>query len=337
MGRAWIGISGFDYPKWYPKYYPEDLPKKRVLAYASRRFNSIELNGTFYSTKRPENFKAWHDETPEGFLFSVKGSRYISHVRRLRECETPLANFFASGLLVLAEKLGPIFWQLPPNATFDADALERFLAALPRDTEAAASLARRHDSWLEGRAHCETDANRPLRYGLEVRDESFVTDEVFSILRRHEVALVVADAAGRFPLVEQVTAPFVYVRLHGPKILYVSGYDAAALEGWAAKMERWLARGDVYAYFDNDAKVKAPFDAERLARRLGLTWREEHEAELAALTSGARARRPPRAARREPSPPPARDGGGSPRPQGSERTQRPSRAAGRRGSSRHRR
>jgi uncharacterized protein YecE (DUF72 family) len=286
MAELRIGISGWRYPGWRAKFYPKDLPQRRELEFASRAFNSIEINGSFYSLQLPSSFARWYGETPGGFLFSVKGPRFITHMKKLRDAETPLANFFASGVLALREKLGPILWQLPPNLGFDADRLSRFFDLLPRTTKQAAQIARNHDERLQGRAWTRTDQSRPLRYALEVRHATFLTPEFFELLRAHRIAFVFADSAKKWPYAENLTADFVYVRLHGAEQLYVSGYDPAALEWWASRIEYWrngkhprdatlvgrekgdnLAR-DVFAYFDNDAKVHAPFDAIQLTRRL---------------------------------------------------------------------
>lgn len=287
-GDIRIGISGWTYKGWRGVFYPEGLPHKRELSHAAGRFNSIEINGTFYSLQRPESFARWAAETPDGFVFAVKGPRFVTHMKKLREVEAPLANFLASGLLRLGPKLGPILWQLPPNLRFDAARIEAFLSLLTHDTEAAAGLSRRHDRRVAGRAWTETDARRPLRHAMEIRHDSFVDEEFVALLRRHRVALVVADAVA-WPCLTDVTADFVYCRLHGSEELYASGYDEAALDRWAARVKAWAEGGDaadgrrastkaapkragrdVFVYFDNDAKVRAPFDAEGLTRRLGL-------------------------------------------------------------------
>jgi uncharacterized protein YecE (DUF72 family) len=265
-----IGISGWRYAPWRGVFYPPGLPHARELHYASRRLDTVEINGSFYSLQRPSSYRRWYDETPAGFVFAVKGGRFITHHKKLRDCTTPLANFFASGVLALKDKLGPILWQLPPQLGYDAGRLEDFFALLPRTTVEAARLACRHDARLRYGAYVEVSADRPLRHALEVRHPSFADAGFLDVLRRAGVALCVADSAGRWPYLEAVTADFVYVRLHGNKRLYVSGYGRAALDAWAARVARWRARGrDVYVYFDNDVKVRAPFDALNLAARLG--------------------------------------------------------------------
>src|SRR6185503_17348988 len=277
------------YGGWRGVFYPEGLAQRRELEYASRTFPTIEINGTFYSLQRPEHFADWYAATPPGFVFAVKGSRFISHMKRLKEVEKPLANFLASGLFNLREKTGPFLWQFPPDFRFDAARLEEFFAMLPRDTESALALARRCDARVKGRCRLAIDRNRALRHAIEIRHESFLDPAFVALLRRHGIALVVADTAGKWPFVEDVTADFVYMRLHGDKVLYASGYSEAALDRWAARIRAWVSGGepadarrisgtpapkrrsrDVYVYFDNDVKVRAPFDAMRLIEKLGL-------------------------------------------------------------------
>ncbi len=272
MARIWVGTSGWRYPPWRSAFYPAGLAQREELAYLSRQVSSIEINGSFYSLQRPESYRAWAADVPDEFVFAVKGGRFITHLKQLREVETPLANFFASGVLGLGAKLGPLLWQLPPRMRFDADRLASFLALLPRSTGAAARLAARHDQRLDGRALTATDADRPLRHALEVRHESFRDPALSALLRAHDVALVTADSAGTWPYFEELTAGFGYVRLHGADELYTSGYTPDALDRWAATVRAWQAGGrDVFVYFDNDAKVHAPRDAIALLARLTAT------------------------------------------------------------------
>jgi uncharacterized protein YecE (DUF72 family) len=287
VAGTWVGTSGWRYPPWRGTFYPRGLVQRRELEHLSRLVTSIEINGSFYSLQRPENYRAWATETPDDFLFAVKGGRFITHLKQLRDVGTPLANFFASGVLALGPKLGPVLWQLPPRLRFEPARIAEFLTLLPRTTGAAAELAARHDERLDGRAHIETDADRPLRHAIEVRHPSFCTPAFVELLREQDVALVVADTAGTWPHLEDVTADFVYVRLHGDAELYTSGYTPDALDMWAAKVRAWRAGEsptgehtvgppapwrpegrDVFVYFDNDAKVHAPFDAIGLAQRL---------------------------------------------------------------------
>ncbi|AEL07981.1 DUF72 domain-containing protein [Xanthomonas campestris] len=284
-----IGISGWRYARWRGTFYPTGLAQRRELAYAGRCFPSVEINGSFYSLQRPESYQSWHDETPDDFVFAVKGPRFVTHMKRLRDCEQALANFFASGVLRLGPKLGPILWQLPPSLRFDDAVLDAFLSSLPRDTEAALALARKRDTTLmHGRTALSIDRKRPLRHALEMRHPSFCDPSCMKLLRKHKVAVVVADTAGKFPYLEDVTADFVYLRLHGDAQLYASGYSDHALDRWSERIAAWAAGGepsdaqlvgpraskrvqrDVYCYFDNDMKVHAPFDARGLMQRLDL-------------------------------------------------------------------
>lgn len=289
MSGIYIGISGWRYEPWRGVFYPEELRQRDELAHASRRLQSIELNGSFYSLLRPEDYRHWHEQTPRGFVFAVKGPRYLTHVLRLRNIDVAIANFFASGLFELREKLGPLLWQLPPSMPFDAERLDAFFAGLPRDTEQAMAIASRREAFMDGRDCLQAPPGMRLRHAVEVRHESFVDPAFVALLRRHDIALVVADTAGRWPFKEDVTSDFVYIRLHGDKELYASGYGEAALARWARRIAAW-SRGtqpddarlispvppagapgrDVYCYFDNDIKVRAPFDAMRLRELLGL-------------------------------------------------------------------
>lgn len=271
VATARIGISGWTYAPWRGVFYPKGVRQADELDYASARLNSIEINGSFYSLQRPTSWERWRDATPEGFVFAVKGPRYVTHLLRLRNARAALANFFASGLLTLGPKLGPLLWQLPPRFAFDADAFASFCAGLPTTTAAALEIAREHEERMTGRVALRIDAERPLRHAVEVRDPSWDDPRMLDILRRHGIACVLADTAGRYPVLEHDTAAFRYVRLHGDEELYTSGYDPPALDRWAGRMRPWLAAGqEVFGYFDNDVKVRAPFDAMALAARLAV-------------------------------------------------------------------
>ncbi|HWJ81644.1 MAG TPA: DUF72 domain-containing protein [Nocardioides sp.] len=262
MGEIRVGISGWSYPSWRGDFYPRGLAQRRELSYAAERMTSVEINGSFYSLQRPTSYAAWREAVPDDFVFAVKGGRFITHMKRLRGVEAPLANFFASGVLALGPKLGPVLWQLPASLEYDAALLEDFFAQLPRTTGAAAELAKNHDERLrEDRVHAEVDADRPLRHALEFRHRSFCTDEAFAQMRAHDVACVVADSPRRWPEADVVTTDVVYARLHGHTELYASGYSRASLEGWAERCREWARDADVYVYFDNDARGRAPHDA----------------------------------------------------------------------------
>ena len=284
-----IGISGWRYPPWRGVFYPDDLTQARELEFASRALPSIELNGSFYGLQRPTSYQRWYEQTPDNFIFSIKATRYVTHILRLRDIETALANFFASGLLALKEKLGPILWQFPPSFKYDAALFEQFLQQLPQDTKAAAALARHHSAEMADKTFFAVEKNRPLRHAVEIRNASFEDAEFIALLRRYKVALVVADTAGKWPYLEDVTADFVYLRLHGDAELYASGYGEQALTRWAERIRQWSQGAepadasranekeaapaakarDIYCYFDNDIKVRAPFDARRLLEMLG--------------------------------------------------------------------
>jgi uncharacterized protein YecE (DUF72 family) len=272
-GEVRVGISGWTYPPWRGVFYPPGLPHRLELEHAASLLGTIEINGSFYALQRPESYQGWRARTPEDFLFSVKGGRFVTHLKKLRDVETPLANFFASGVLALGPKLGPVLWQLPPNLGFDAGRIADFLALLPRTTAGAAELASRHDERMEGRAFTTTEEDRPLRHAMEVRHPSYETPAFTDLLREHDVAVVTADTAGKWPMfLEPTTDDLAYVRLHGAEELYASGYDGDALDRWAGLVAGWRDAGrDVVVYFDNDVKVRAPVDAQALAARLGVT------------------------------------------------------------------
>ena len=283
-----IGISGWRYEGWRGVFYPKDLAQARELEYASRCVDTIEINGSHYSLQTIGSYRSWYAAAPAGFVFSVKGPRYLTHMLRFRD-ETALpalANFFASGVLALEEKLGPFLWQFPPNFPFDATRLERFLALLPRTVDEAVALARRHDARVKA-PWCESKRRGALRHAVEVRHTSFCVARFPRILRRHRASLVISDSVAGWPYFEDVTADFLYMRLHGTETLYSGAYAEPALDRWAERIRAW-ARGDepedaqrvsprrsaqrerdVFCYFDNDRKVEAPFDARRLRERLG--------------------------------------------------------------------
>ena len=266
-----VGVSGWRYREWRGRFYPRGLAQRRELEYVAGLMNSVELNGSFYSLQRPASYQHWAASVPDDFLFAVKGSRYITHLKRLVDVEVALANFLASGLLGLGPKLGPVLWQLPENLRFDAEVVDGFFGRLPRTTGEAAKLAREHDDKVkEGRSLTSAEEDVPMRHALEFRSQTFAAQEAYDVLRRHDVACVLADTAGRWPKVEKVTSDFMYLRLHGDKELYASGYSEASLADWAAKCRAWERDGlDVFVYFDNDIKGYAPHDAMKLISLLG--------------------------------------------------------------------
>jgi uncharacterized protein YecE (DUF72 family) len=284
-GTVRIGLSGWTYKSWRGRFYPEGLPHKRELAHIGSIFPTAEINGTFYSMQRPDTFGRWAELTPDDFVFSVKGPRFLTHMKRLNDPVAPLGNFVASGILRLGPKLGPVLWQLPPNFHFNHEKLDAFFRLLPRDTHAAAACGRRHDQRLKARAWLRTGPRRQrLRHALEVRHKSFCDPAFIQLLRRHDIALVCADTV-EWPLLMDLTSDFVYCRLHGSRKLYRSGYGTAELGRWAKRIRAWrdgkaMRDGtfvaepakamprDVYVYFDNTDKLMAPRDARVLMRRL---------------------------------------------------------------------
>ena len=292
MNEIRIGLSGWSYPEWRGVFYPSGLVQKRELEYASRQVNSIEINGTFYSLQSPGSFQKWMAATPDDFLFAVKGSKFITHRKKLNDVRTPLANFFASGLLVLGKKLGPILWQFAPWYRFDAERIENFLQLLPRTAKDAASLAAEHTIKKKEKAWTKLVDDVELRYAFEPRHDSFFTTEFVELLRKYNAALAIADTADKFGYWEDVTADFIYVRLHGMDEIYASDYTEAELDVWAKRIRAWHKGGqprgaklidgnaptskrkrDVYVYFDNSIHGHAAFDAIGLAERLGIKSR----------------------------------------------------------------
>ena len=292
MAAVRVGTSGWTYAEWRGAFYPPGLPRTRELEFTADRVATVELNASFHALQRPSSYASWARRTPPGFCFAVKGWKEVTHERRLADVEGALAEFFASGVLALGDKLGPLLWQLPPGLRFDPDLLGRFCALLPRTSTAAAELAARAGRPAEAApAEVEPGEERPLRHALEVRHRSHERAGLVELLRAHGVALVTSDSPGRWPLLHDQTADFSYVRLHGADELYVSGYDDAALDAWAQRVRAWAAGTtptgvrllappqpreeaappggrDVFVYFDNTMAARAPLDAAALAQRL---------------------------------------------------------------------
>ena len=287
QGDIRVGVSGWTYTPWRGNFYPNGLRQKSELDFASRQFNALEINGTFYGMQVPQSFASWKAAAPNDFVFAVKGSRYLTHMLKLTQCTTPLANFFASGPLALGGKLGPVLWQFPESFKFLPDRLEAFFAVLPRTHREAAELGSRHDNRLRARAYLDVDVDRPLRHCVEIRSDTFRDPRFIGLLERYNVALVCADTVS-WPLLMDVTADFVYCRLHGSAELYKSRYSEEELDHWAERIRAW-AQGapmtdgtfvtapradgtprDVYVFFDNTDKLQAPDNARGLMRRLGI-------------------------------------------------------------------
>ncbi len=193
MAEVRIGVSGWRYAPWRGTFYPPGLAQRRELEFIGATFPTVELNGSFYSLQRPESYQRWRESTTPGFVFAVKGGRFITHFKQLRDVTVPLANFLASGVLALGDRLGPLLWQLPARQRLDLDRMADFVRLLPRTTAQAAELAAGHDERLSGRAWTTTDVDRPLRHALEVRNESFADPAFRDLLREYDVALVVSD------------------------------------------------------------------------------------------------------------------------------------------------
>lgn len=270
MAHAHIGVSGWRYRNWRGDFYPPGLRQADELAYLAGRLTSAEVNGSFYSLQRPASYRTWRDAVPDGFVFAVKGGRFITHLKQLRGVETALANFFASGVLALGETLGPLLWQFPARMAYDADRLAEFFALLPRSTAAAAELAARHDAHVpEDRALTAASGDAPLLHAVEPRHESFGSPAARALLERHGICMVLSDSAGTWPAVDAATAGFRYARLHGETELYHGGYSEVSLDRWAGRVQEWLSDDrDAYVYFDNDADGRAPHDAVSLLARL---------------------------------------------------------------------
>lgn len=241
-GRFLIGTSGWSYRSWHGDFYPPGVNRKDELSYLAERLTATEVNASFYRLQRPTSYQRWHDETPPGHVFAVKGSRYLTHLKQLRDPEPGLAKLFESGISALGEKLDVMLWQLPRTLAFDAARVDEFLGLLPRWT----------------------------RHALEPRHPSWQADEAAELLTAYGVATVYSDSPGAWPAFDRDTADFRYVRLHGHTELYTSRYGDGLLDRWAERCRAWADAGqDVHMYFDNDAQGHAPHDAVRLLQRLG--------------------------------------------------------------------
>jgi uncharacterized protein YecE (DUF72 family) len=281
VGTIRIGVSGWSYRHWKGRFYPPGLPVSRQLEFVAARFNTLEINRTFYSLVKPTWFRRLRDHTPSDLQFAVKGSRFITHMKKLSGVEVALANFFASGLLELGEKLGPILWQLPASLALNLSRLEAFFELLPRSHQAMADIASMHTR--EGVEVVSPQADSPVRHALEIRHPSFLCQEATELAAEFDVSLAASHSA-RWPYIEEPTTDFIYFRLHGPEALYASSYTEDQLRTWAARVAGWqvsdsaLGRPfDVYVYFDNDEQAHAPRNAIRMqelltpeARRGGL-------------------------------------------------------------------
>ena len=246
MHSVFVGTSGWNYADWKGPFYPENLPRTKWLEYSARNLWTIEVNATFYHEMKESTYKKWRESTPPGFCLAVKASRFITHIRRLRDVEEPLKRFLGS-VSALGDKLGPVLFQLPPSLAFDAATLEEFGTALHNATQSS-------------------DYSLPAgtRYVIEPRHASWMEDEALACLRRLGIGFCISDTGGRYPYREAVTSDFAYIRLHGPTTLYASSYSDAQLKAWATRIAS--LNTDVYIYFDNSFKAYAPHNALELKR-----------------------------------------------------------------------
>lgn len=267
-GAIRTGTAGWVFEPWRGTFFPEGLVQKKELAYASSRLGSIEINATFRANQKPESFAKWAGEARNGFVFSIKGPQLVTHIKRLRNCEQELANFFASGPLALGPKLGPFVWQLPPNVGYDRDVLSTFLSLLPRSTAGYVALAGKADARLKSTPFLSTDGVGPIRHAIEMRNASFDAPEVNALLAEHNVARVIADTPENPS--RELTADFAYCRLQGP--LRGGGYKPEDIAGWADTVKGWAASGkDVFAYFVHEDKLHAPANAIALRQAADVT------------------------------------------------------------------
>lgn len=244
-GEIRIGVGGWTYEPWRGPFYPDNLPHARELEFASRRLTSIEINGTYYSTFKPASWEKWRDETPSGFVFAIKGSRYVTNRKDLSTAGEAVERFVNQGLAELRDRLGPISWQLAATKKFDPDEIAAFFALLPSE--------------ISGRA---------LRHALEVRHQSFATERFYDLARNRNAAVVFADHE-EFPKIEERTADFTYARLMRSRAEVETGYSEAELDRWAQAARAWAHPGDVFIYFISGAKERAPAAAEALIARIG--------------------------------------------------------------------
>lgn len=268
-GRPYVGTSAWQKPQWRGQFYPAGLVQRRELEYFSRRLTSLEINATFRGLMPPTSFDKWRDETPDDFVFALKGHGRVTLSPRLNNPRPKLADFFASGLLRLEAKLGPVFWQFPETLSFDVGQVERFIEQLPRTFDEAAMLAAESKTgdWVDLGL-----GNRRIRYAVEVRNASFLDERFYEILRANNVAVVFTNSP-EHPQTRELTADFVYARLSSGPDHHPDGYDDAALDEWAAAVEGWLAgtsARDAYVYFNNPGGdlPHTPFNALKLLERL---------------------------------------------------------------------
>lgn len=253
-------MSGWTFPGWRGGFYPKGLPQKQELAFAATQVTSIEINGTFYRVQKPSSFKAWYDATPKNFVFSLKAPQYVTHIRRAIDVETPIANFLASGVFLLKEKLGPLLWQFPPNLTLKDNRIEKLAALLPKTPAQAAKLAARHSDWLDASAVTSARGVKQIRHAFEFRHPSFFNKDFLQILRAHGIAIVFAHGGDPELFTQDPTAAFVYCRMHGEGRDYTKGYAPKTLRAWTKTLQS-LRVPEAFVYFDTEKKKFSPQDA----------------------------------------------------------------------------
>lgn len=262
--RHYIGMSGWTFPGWRGGFYPKGTVQKKELEFASRKVTSIEINGTFYKIQKPSTFQSWYDATPQGFVFAVKAPQYITHIRRLKEeIETPVANFFASGLFRLKEKLGPILWQFPPNMMLKDDRFEKFIKLLPKTPAAASKVSKGHSSWLKGSAETSSKQVPAIRHAFEFRHPSFFNADFLGLLRENNIAVVFAHGGDEKLYIDTPTADFVYARMQGQGKEFAKGYPKKTLQDWRKQIAGMAKIGvkEAFTYFGTEKKKYSPLDA----------------------------------------------------------------------------
>jgi uncharacterized protein YecE (DUF72 family) len=269
-GKAYVGTSGWKKPQWRGGFYPTGLVQRRELEYVSRRLTSLEINSTFHGLQRPSSFDTWRSETPDDFVFAIKGSQFVTRRPHLKNVRPALADFFASGVLRLDAKLGPLLWQLPAELTFQMDEVERFAALLPHSFDEATALAAESTTveWVDTGL-----ADRGIRHAVEIRNASFVDAGFIELMRANDIAIVHTNGPER-PHLDELTSDFVYARLSSGPDHHAEGYDDETLDEWTARIEGWRTGHpprDVFVYFNNPAGElpHTPFNALRLIERLG--------------------------------------------------------------------
>jgi uncharacterized protein YecE (DUF72 family) len=243
-GKIYVGVGGWTFEPWRGTFYPEDLSQKRELEYASRKLTSIEINGTYYSSFKPTSWAKWRADTPDGFVFALKASRFCTNRRQLGEAGESIKRFVAQGLVELGDRLGPINWQFMATKKFDAEDIEAFLKLLPPQA-----------------------GDLPLRHALEVRHHSFKDERFYALARKYKAAIVYAHDQD-FPEIDEPTADFTYARLMGSEEKVRTGYKPGDLDKWAKRAAGWAKNGDVFVYFISGAKVRNPAAAQALIAKL---------------------------------------------------------------------